>query len=155
MSDFTNIDRTIETIIYQSYIQGCIQFLSSLLGKNITWKKGKGEKYHLPYKSRLLGRISSGKGTKILGKEIENLKKWGLGRISSCRNFKHPWLYFQVIGAHTDSPVLKVKPVSNKSANGYLQVLLLFTCKLMFIKKNNCTDFGSQVDEEFFNEGLN
>lgn len=29
---------------------------------------------------------------------------------------------FKVIGAHTDSPVLKVKPVSNKSANGYLQV---------------------------------
>jgi len=29
---------------------------------------------------------------------------------------------FKVIGAHTDSPVLKVKPNSNKSANGYLQV---------------------------------
>jgi len=29
---------------------------------------------------------------------------------------------FKVIGAHTDSPVLKVKPISNKSANGYLQV---------------------------------
>ena len=29
----------------------------------------------------------------------------------------------QVIGAHTDSPVLKVKPVSAKTANGYIQVM--------------------------------
>jgi len=29
---------------------------------------------------------------------------------------------FKVIGAHSDSPVLKVKPNSNKSAHGYLQV---------------------------------
>ncbi|XP_023343173.1 probable aspartyl aminopeptidase isoform X2 [Eurytemora carolleeae] len=29
---------------------------------------------------------------------------------------------FKVIGAHTDSPVLKVKPVSNRTSNGYLQV---------------------------------
>ena len=28
----------------------------------------------------------------------------------------------QVIGAHTDSPVLKVKPVSAKTANSYIQV---------------------------------
>ena len=28
----------------------------------------------------------------------------------------------QVIGAHTDSPVLKVKPVSARTAHGYLQV---------------------------------
>jgi hypothetical protein len=27
----------------------------------------------------------------------------------------------QVIGAHTDSPVLKLKPISKKSAHGYLQ----------------------------------
>ena len=27
-----------------------------------------------------------------------------------------------MIGAHTDSPVLKVKPVSAKTANSYIQV---------------------------------
>jgi len=29
---------------------------------------------------------------------------------------------FKVIGAHTDSPVLKVKPISARTANGYMQV---------------------------------
>jgi len=29
---------------------------------------------------------------------------------------------FKVIGAHTDSPVLKVKPVSKRTSNGYMQV---------------------------------
>ena len=33
------------------------------------------------------------------------------------------YLNTQVIGAHTDSPVLKVKPVSAKTANGYIQVM--------------------------------
>ena len=31
---------------------------------------------------------------------------------------------FKVVGAHTDSPVLKVKPVSKRSASGYLQASL-------------------------------
>ena len=36
------------------------------VGKNITWKKGKGKKYYLPMILRLLGRISIGEeGTKI------------------------------------------------------------------------------------------
>merc|ERR1719452_443475 len=37
-------------------------------------------------------------------------------------NKYQPGNEFKVIGAHTDSPVLKVKPVSKKTANGYLQV---------------------------------
>ena len=42
---------------------------------------------------RLYGRLSSeeeGKGTGILGKKIQILKKWGWGRISNCKELYTP-----------------------------------------------------------------
>ena len=55
-------------------------------------KKKRGSNIILPLILRLLGRISTeeGKGTKILGKKIKISKKWGWGRISSCREHYNP-----------------------------------------------------------------
>ena len=40
--------------------------------KNITWKKGKGKQYHLPYNIEAIGKnIYWGKGMEISGKKIE------------------------------------------------------------------------------------
>ena len=36
----------------------------------------------------------------------------------------------KVIGAHTDSPVLKLKPITKKSTHGYIQVNLLLSLKI-------------------------
>ena len=47
------------------------------LGKNITWKKGKGKQYNLPMILRLLGRISSGERDGNFGEECQDFKTWG------------------------------------------------------------------------------
>ena len=48
-----------------------------------------------------------------------------LRKESTCSTSNKKYILYsaiQVIGAHTDSPVLKVKPVSAKTANSYIQV---------------------------------
>ena len=50
---------------------------------------------------------------------------WAILRKSTCSTSNKKYILYsaiQVIGAHTDSPVLKVKPVSAKTANSYIQV---------------------------------
>ena len=49
------------------------------VGKNITWKIGKGE-----------ASREEGKGTEILGKKIKIEKKCGWGSISICRELYTP-----------------------------------------------------------------
>ena len=64
------------------------------VGKNITWKKGKGKQYHLPCNIRVIGKnIKWGRGKEGGNFEEENkdLKPWGWEGISSSRNFIHPW----------------------------------------------------------------
>ena len=61
--------------------------------KNITWKKGRGEQYHLPHNIKAVGKNIK-KGTEEedenVWEENQDIKKWGWGKISSCRNFIHP-----------------------------------------------------------------
>ena len=47
------------------------------VGKNITWKKGKGKQYHLPIILRLLGRISNGEEDGNIGELFKNM---GMGK---------------------------------------------------------------------------
>ena len=64
------------------------------LGKNIKWKKGKGEAIIFPWTLWLLGRISIGEEGKgrdgNLGGENQDFKKHGRGRKSSCRELCTP-----------------------------------------------------------------
>ena len=57
------------------------------VGKNITWKRGKGKQYYLPYDIEDVGKnIKCGKWDGYFGEENQDFKKWGgWGRISSCR----------------------------------------------------------------------
>ena len=94
------------------------------------WNIEKHGEYGI-YKETSGMRISMVQKTKIIPNKRSTLVAFTVGeRYQPGGEFKVPKLVLQqlsslckVIGAHTDSPVLKVKPVSAKTANGYIQVM--------------------------------
>ena len=61
--------------------------------KNITWKKGKGKHYRLPYFMDYWGCWEEGKRTEIWGRK-SRFKIMGWGRISSCRALYTPLKWY-------------------------------------------------------------
>ena len=56
-------------------------------------KRERGSNIIFPVIIGQFGRKSSGEEDGNFGEENQDLKKkWGWGRISSCRNFIHPWI---------------------------------------------------------------
>ena len=46
--------------------------------KNITWKKGKGKQFHLPYNNKAFGKnINWGRGRKFWGRKIKIFENGG------------------------------------------------------------------------------
>ena len=67
------------------------------VGKNITWKKGKGKQYLLPFHIKAVGKYiklgrKRGKGSEELGKKITrfSIKNIRWKRISNCRDLYTP-----------------------------------------------------------------
>ena len=63
------------------------------VGKNVTWKKGKGSNSIFPLILRLLGRILSGeKDGKFGGKNRDKEKNWDREHYKVKGNFIHTWI---------------------------------------------------------------
>ena len=63
------------------------------VGKNITWKKGKGKQCHFPYNIMAVGKNIRGEEENgDFGEENQDLKRWGWGRIQSFRELYTPLL---------------------------------------------------------------